>query len=108
MNPAMNAFNGGQPQPQNPNPLSNTGDLWGAIADMNQQSAQQQQAQLQKQKEAEAAAAAKRAEEAKKKEKFSDPFASLISGDDGVQASDQAPPPQQGTQQQHPQRQSSL
>merc|ERR1719242_758586 len=47
--------------------------------------------------------------QAKKKEKFSDPFASLISGDDGVQASDQAPPPQQQQQQQQQsQRQNSL
>merc|ERR1719397_1357924 len=75
-----------QQQMQQPQQMQPQADLWGAIAEVNQQTAQQQQAQMQKQKEAEAAAAAKRAAEAKKNEKFSDPFASLITGDDGVQA----------------------
>merc|ERR1719464_1897543 len=105
----MNGFNGQmqpqmqQQQMQQPTPLNSTNDLWGAIAEVNQTTQQQQQAELQKQKEAEAAAAAKRAAEQKKNQPFSDPFASLISEDSGVQASDEITP-QKPVQQQHPQQ----
>merc|ERR1719295_817785 len=83
-----------QQQPANP-----ANDLWGAIADMNQTSAQEQQAQKQKEQEAAQAAAAEK-KKAEKKD-FSDPFASLVSDIDGVQASDQPPPPQQPAVQQN-------
>merc|ERR1719334_424108 len=91
MNPMQQPM---QPMQQPANPAN---DLWGAIADMNQTSAQEQQAQKQKEQEAAQAAAAEK-KKAEKKD-FSDPFASLISDIDGVQASDQPPPQQPAVQQ---------
>jgi len=90
-NPMQN--NPMQAQPMQPMQQGNNADdLWGAIASMNTQTAQEQE---EKRKAEEAAAAAAQQKTAEKKKEFSDPFATLVSSIDGVQPSDQPPPQQQ-------------
>merc|ERR1719461_2073687 len=75
--------------------MNDASDLWGAINDINQDSAAQQKAQEDAKKQAEAEAAAKQKAEQDKNEPFTDPFSSLLGDIDGVNPSNQPPPPQQ-------------
>merc|ERR1719420_1413753 len=102
--PQMQQNNGyGQGQNMQNNIHNNADDLWGAIADINNNAEQEQKAKEEQERLAKEAEEKKKAADAEKNKPFSDPFGDLIGGIDGIKPSNDLMPQQQ--QQQAPQQQ---